>query len=194
MLRTAFLILLVLAVSIGGGGYSLWHVLQAREGVGVVTVGRWTAFPDMGTPDSDPYSKARVAREGVLALGRAEGLSFTAERDSSGDPLQRQCDYRVDGTVPAARFWTLYAADESATTIRTGNQRPAALHSLELLRFADDEIVIQVGPRPFAGNWLDVEGSGGMVLVLTLYDTPIASSTGLADVRLPEIVRVGCHA
>lgn len=194
MLRTALLILIVLAVSIGGGGYSLWHVLQAREGVGVVTVGRWTAFPDMGTLDSDPYSKARVAREGVLALGRAEGLSFTAERDSSGNLLQRQCDYRVDGTVPAARFWTLYAADQASVAITSGGQRQAALHSLELLRFKDDEIVIQVGPRPSPGNWLDVDGSGRMVLVLTLYDTPIASSTGLADVKLPDIVRVGCHA
>ena len=91
MLKTAFLILFVLAVSIIGGGASVWYTLKANEGMGAVTIGEWTAFPFIGTPDADPYSKARVAREGVLALGRAEGLSFSAQRDSAGEALQSEC-------------------------------------------------------------------------------------------------------
>ena len=33
-----------------------------------------------------------------------------------------------------------------------------------------------------------------MTLNLTFYDTPIASSTGVADIKLPAIVKVGCNA
>jgi hypothetical protein len=33
-----------------------------------------------------------------------------------------------------------------------------------------------------------------MFLVLTLYDTTIASSTGIADVELPAITKSGCNA
>ncbi|TIT47388.1 MAG: DUF1214 domain-containing protein, partial [Mesorhizobium sp.] len=33
-----------------------------------------------------------------------------------------------------------------------------------------------------------------MYFVLTFYDTPIASSTGLSDVSLPRIVKAGCDA
>ena len=100
MLKTAFFTLLSLAIAIGGGGGSVWYALQAQSGVGAISIGQWTAFPEIGTPDADPYSKARVAREGVLALGKAEGLSFIAERDAAGDELQRQCDYRIEGSFP----------------------------------------------------------------------------------------------
>jgi len=33
-----------------------------------------------------------------------------------------------------------------------------------------------------------------MYFVLTFYDTPIASSTGLSDVTLPKIEKVDCNA
>jgi hypothetical protein len=194
MLKNAFLTLVALAIAIVGGGASVWYALAARDGVGAIEIGPWTAFPDIGTPDADPYSQARVAREGVLALGRAEGLSFVAERDSSGDELRRECAYRIEGGFPAARFWTLYAADRSLDAIPTGGPKPAALQSYQILRQPDNSAVISVGDRPFPGNWLLVRGSGKMYFVLTFYDTPIASSTGLSDLTLPRILKAGCGA
>jgi hypothetical protein len=135
-----------------------------------------------------------VAREGVLALGKAEGLSFIAERDAAGDELQRQCDYRIEGSFPTARFWTLYAADQSLGVVDTGKPRLAALQSYQVLRQPDNSVIITVGNRPAPGNWLLTEGFGRMYFVLTFYDTPIASSTGLSDVTLPRIVKAGCNA
>jgi hypothetical protein len=192
MLRTAFLTLVALAVSIGGGAASVWYALQAQEGVGAVTIGEWTAFPDIGTPQADPYSKARVAREVMLSLGRAEGLSFSAQRDSSGDILRQECRYRIEGSVPSSRFWTLHAVDRNGAVIRSGRPRAAALHSYELLRMADNSVTIAIGALPDPGNWLALSGRGAMSLVLTLYDTPIASSTGVSDIELPQILKAGC--
>lgn len=194
MLKTAFLTFVVLCISIVGGGASVWYTLKANESVGAVTIGEWTAFPSIGTPDADPYSKARVSREGLLALGRAEGLSFSAGRDSAGDALRRECSYRIEGAVPSARFWTLYAADAAGNVVRGGERRSGALHSYQLLHLADNSVSIEAGAHPAPGNWLALSGAGPMTLVLTFFDTPIASSTGAADVTLPSIVKVGCDA
>ncbi|AZO06089.1 MULTISPECIES: DUF1214 domain-containing protein [unclassified Mesorhizobium] len=194
MLKNAILTLLSLAIAIGLGGYSVWYALNAQDGVGAIRIGQWTAFPEVGTLDADPYSKARVARQGVLALGRAEGLAFVAERDDAGEPLRRECTYTIEGSYPTARFWTLYAADQSLGVIDTGKPRQAALQSYEVLRRPDNSVVISVGNRPAPGNWLLTGGSGKMYFVLTFYDTPIASSTGLSDVTLPRILKAGCNA
>lgn len=194
MLKNAILTLLSLAIAIGLGGYSVWYALNAQDGVGAIRIGQWTAFPEVGTLNADPYSKARVAREGVLALGQAEGLAFVAERDDAGELLKRECTYTIEGGYPTARFWTLYAADRSLGVIDTGKPRQSALQSYEVLRRPDNSVVISVGSRPAPGNWLLTGGSGKMYFVLTFYDTPIASSTGLSDVTLPRILKAGCNA
>jgi hypothetical protein len=194
MLKNAFLTLVVLAIAIGGGGGSVWYALKVQNGVGAIRIGQWIAFPDIGTPAADPYAKARVAREGVLALGRAEGLSFVAEHDANGDELRRECAYTIEGGFPTARFWTLYAADQSLDVIHTGRPRIAALQSYQVLRQSDNSVLISVSNRPSPGNWLLSDGFGRMYFVLTFYDTPIASSTGLSDVTLPSIVKAGCDA
>jgi len=194
MLKNAFLTLLALAIAIGGGGGSVWYALKVQDGVGAIRIGQWTAFPDIGTQGADPYSKARVAREGVLALGQAEGLSFIAERDAGGDQLKRECAYRIEGGFPTARFWTLYAADSGHRVLPLAGPRKAALQSLAALRQPDDTLTIDVGSRAEPGNWLAVSGSGPMTLVLTLYDTPSTNSAGVGGIVLPEIRRTGCDA
>jgi hypothetical protein len=192
MLRTVLLTLVTLAIAIGGGAASVWYALQAQEGVGTVTIGSWTAYPLMGAPDADPYSKARAARQGLLALGRAEGIAFFATRDAAGAQLSRKCSYRIEGSTPPARFWTLYAADRSLRMLMGDRRRKPALQSLDVLRNADNSFAIAVGPNAMPGNWLSVAGVGPMVFVLTLYDTPVAGSIGVEDVGLPQVLRTGC--
>jgi hypothetical protein len=194
MIRTVFFIVVVVAVSIAGGGASVWYALKANEGIGALTIDGWTTFPSLGTADADPYSKARVARDGILALGRAEGLTFSAGRDAQGDALRRECTYRIEGPVPPARFWTLYATDQTGTMIRAYERRPGALHSYQLTRRADNSVEISAGAHPSPGNWLAISGSGPMKLVLSFFDTPVASGGGASDVVLPAIHRLSCDA
>lgn len=192
MLQRIFFTLFVLAVSIGGGAASVWYILGTREAIGALTIDGWTAFPKIGTPQADPYSKARIAREGVLTLGRAEGLTFIAERDSAGRPLRRDCSYHVVGATSPARFWTLFAADKSLVVLDHGGRRPPATHSQEILRRADNSFAVAFGPHPAAGNWVPVKGVGPMTFLLTLYDTPIEASTGIGDIVLPQVTRTVC--
>ena len=193
MIRTVLLTLATLAIAIGGGAASVWYALEAQEGVGAVTIGSWTAYPTMGAPDADPYSKARAARQGLLALGRAEGLAFLATHDATGASLSRRCSYLIEGSTPPARFWTLYVADRSLRMLPLARLRKPALQSLAILRNPDNSFVIAVGPEATPGNWLSTGGEGPMVFVLTLYDTPVSGSIGVEDVELPQVLRTGCH-
>jgi hypothetical protein len=194
MVQKILLVALTLAISLGGGAASVWYALQAEYGFGTVTVGAWTAHPEIGSPNADPYSKAILAREGVLALGLAEGIVFVAQRDSSGEALRRECHYQLTGAMPPARFWTLYAADQTLSVLAPTGRRAPALHSLELLRSPGQGMTISASNRPAAGNWLAISGSGPLSLVLSFYDTPISTSTGLENITLPSITKAGCDA
>jgi hypothetical protein len=192
MLKTVLLATFTLAIAIIGGAASLLSALQAREGVGAIAIGEWVTYPDIGTPAADPYSRARISREGVLSLGAAEGLAFVAERDSERQTLRRNCSYRIEGIFPPARFWTLYASDEALGVLSNGHRRPPAFHAYQALRNVDNSLAISIGPHPVPGNWLPVGGRGAMSLVLSLYDTPVANRSGVADAKLPRIIRTGC--
>jgi hypothetical protein len=194
MLRNVLLTALAVVIAIFGGAGSVWYALSAQQGVGALTVGPWTTYPELGTPHADPYSKARVAREGVLALGRAEGLIFVAATDSTGVGLRRECSYTIEGTMPPARFWTLFAADGTMTPLARDDARPAATHSQEVLRRPGNVVAVTLSRHAAPGNWIATAGSGAMTVVLTLYDTPVAGGTGMAEIQLPQLVRGACDA
>jgi hypothetical protein len=192
MFRTVVPVFLALAIAIGGGAWSLRYALKHGFGMETLAVGPWEAHPDLGTPNASAYAKAAVARRGELPLGRAEGLVFHASDDSSGAALERNCSYRIAGELPTARFWTLHAAD---TTMRPlpEPENQAAIQSTAVLHDTDDSVAVTASSHPVPGNWLPLSGTGRMILVLALYDTPIASSTEISRVVLPRISRLGCE-
>lgn len=194
MLKTALAVFLSFTIAMVGGGWSAWYALEAQEGVGAVTIGQWTTYPDLGTADADPYTQARAARRGALALGRTEGVVFVARHDVAGQPLLRECSYLVQGDIAAARFWTLFAADAEFAPIRGHHGALAALQSGSLLRGADNAFTVAVSASAQPGNWLAVTGSGPLYLVLTLYDSPAAGDLADSALPLPAITKVGCDA
>jgi hypothetical protein len=194
MLKTAAAFLVTLCIAIGGGAASLSYVLDDTLGTGALRLGAWTAFPKLGTPDADPYARAKISREGVLALGSAEGLAFIAERDSAGRRLRVECNYRIVGATPPARFWTLFIQSERSAVATSPAGWPAALQSQALLRRADNSFEIRVGSKPAPQNWIGAEGRGPMRLVLTIYDSSITSGAIISETSMPEIIVAGCNA
>lgn len=194
MLRTLLLAVVTLAIAFGLGTGSAWVSMTRLGAFGAVNVGDWSAYPVAGTPFADPYSKARAAREGSFALGAAEGIAFYAQRDADHHQLEPNCVYEVKGTSPSSRFWTLYAAGDDLLPLQAGENRPGALHSRELLREPDGSFIISVSATAQPGNWLAVSGTKAMTLVMTLYDSSAASSSGLVDITFPTIRKVGCNA
>ncbi|AXS39950.1 DUF1214 domain-containing protein [Breoghania sp. L-A4] len=157
-----------------------------------VQLGQWTAYPSAGTPDADPYSAATLARTGQVPLGAGEGLAFFAEHDSEGNALTGACDYRIAGDTPPARLWTLTATDTAGRLIENSAGRQS-LDSKALLRNTDGSFSVSVSRYARPGNWLPLGEARRVVFVLRLYDTPLTTGTGLADLEMPEINRGDCR-
>jgi len=71
------------ASSVMLSGLALGFVLTAAAlnsgyGFGPLRVGPWTAWPQTGGPDIDPFARAALARRGEAPLGKDQGLMFVA--------------------------------------------------------------------------------------------------------------------
>jgi len=189
-LRFLLALLAAMASSLALGLGSAWYMIAAPR-TGTVDVGSWQALPTIDAATADPYVRARIARSGEIGMGAGEGLTFVTGVDERGDALSADCDYRLEGRSPTARLWTLSASDAEGRPGVTPEGR-AHLDNRNLLRDGDGRFVIALAATARPGNWLPTPALGRYTLVLRLYDTPIALTTGqLPD--LPRIERVVCR-
>ncbi|MCI5073527.1 DUF1214 domain-containing protein [Oricola sp.] len=160
--------------------------------LGTLAINDWHANPAIGTNNPDPYSQAYFSRSGGLPLAAAEGLAFVRRIDDDGETLNARCTYVIEGDTPGARLWTLYVLRDDAPLASPREGVPVALHSGSILRFRDGDFDIRIAPLPQPRNWLFAGASGPFALALSLYDTAIGSDTGLADLRMPAVRKLGC--
>jgi hypothetical protein len=189
-------ILIILAIVVSGvllGGVSAWYSIQRPHGIGAINIGPWTAFPYVGADEIDPYTIAKSVADGTVPLGAAEGLAFEAETDSSGQTLLLRCEYRIEGTTPPSRLWTLAAYNQNGNQVLAAPGGSSAKYSGSILRYPDGSFLISISSQPKPGNWLAVRGSGPFRLLLRLYDTPVAGSSGLGTPSMPMITRRTCR-
>ncbi|MFB9951378.1 DUF1214 domain-containing protein [Rhizobium puerariae] len=192
MFRVPFLIAIALVIAFGGGIWSTLAALNATVGFGAIKLGSWEAFPEVQTAAADPYAKSHRANAGKLLYASAEGLVFTAAADESGARLSGNCSYRLTGHTPPARFWTLFATSPGAAPPPARSDLPMAVNSRTVLRDGEGNFDIAISATAEPGNWLAVPAGGTFRLTLTLLDTPTAGSSGLIDLTMPRIVRIGC--
>ncbi len=173
-------------------GFGLsWYALSDGRLFGTIEIGPWAAWRDAGSPTPDPYTRAFVSRNGALQLGASEGLQLVATTDSDGQPLDRACRYRIDGTTPVATFWTLVPTAPDGTPIaRPGG--PAGFNSGRIARAEDGSMQLYVSKTLSPFNWLEITGEGAFVLALTLYDTSSFAGVGPTVATLPSIIRETC--
>ena len=182
-------IAIAIAVIVGFGSAAL--VLDRERMFGAVTRGAWTAWPDTGSADADPYTAAMLARTGEVPLGAGEGLAFSADADDLGGRLTGNCTYRVTGQTPPARLWTLTVYDGDGHLMENPAQR-TVFHSREILRHENGSFTIAVSRSAQPGNWLPVTTEDRFRLILRLYDTPLAGGASIGAIVVPAIERVGC--
>lgn len=189
-MRFVLYLLMMIAVALGVGFGLSYYALTDGRLFGVAQVGPWHAWPDVGASAPNPYTRGHLARTAAFELGQAEGLQFTATVDSDGQPLTRDCSYRIDGKTPLATFWTLVALDPAGINIAASDVTPA-IHSNSIARGPEGDIRINVGTRLLPQNWLEITGEGPFKLVLTLYDTAAFSGFS-SDASMPSIIRGTC--
>ena len=185
--------MLVLTIGLGLGGIISWYSIQNNNGFGALNIGQWTAWPAAGSTSADSYTKAKVAAEGEVPLGAAEGLAFNAMIDSDGNELLLNCRYLIEGQTPPARLWTLSAHLLNGQTVQDENNKAVKTISQSILREPNGKFLIQTGPKLVSGNWLKTSGKEAFQLVFRLYDSPITSTSGIVDPEMPTLKLLECN-
>lgn len=182
---------LIAVVSLVLGLGSAWMAARATAPVDSLRLGSWSTWPNAGTEETDPYSRARMARNGELPLGAGEGLALYAETDAGGKKLTGNCTYLIEGQTPPARLWTLGLETAAGQPLAAG-ETVTAVGSDSIVREADGSFRIVVSPVPRAGNWLSSAGADNVRIVVRLYDTTARTLTELTDFSVPDVTLRSC--
>ena len=165
----AYIVALAVGTVVGGGSAlalsGLFPGLGAMSS-GNVDVAGWKSDFTVGSEAADPYTRARIARHGLLALARTEAVYFTRNTDDEGQRLREGCRYRLSGGAMPAQWWsvTLYDAES-----RLPMNDDGAL-SVDASRAGDGAWSAMIAPQaPGEGLWLSSRGGGDFDLTLRLY-------------------------
>jgi hypothetical protein len=196
-MRTLLQLIAVFAVALLLGIGSARYMIEHGSPLTTKRVGPWASWMNEGTPNSDPYTKAHLARSGRLPLTSTTARYFTANTDSEGYALTSDCEYSIEGGALNARWWSLAVYDEHGSLIENPSQR-YSFNSEEAVRRSDGAYRITLAGNARPENWLP-SGNGperNLVLMLRVYNPREIDSSGvaqIADDRLPKIERKSCN-
>jgi hypothetical protein len=174
------------------GLVSAWWVLRkAPWTVQTFQVGAWKGTLLAGSPDADMYTRAAVAVNALLALGRDETMYFIATHDEGGRPLRSRCSYRVEGVPPQARWWSVTAYADDMYLFDAPNNH-YSLNGTTAQLDANGRFAFTTGPQELpATHWLPTPGNRGMVLTLRLYNPEPALQAAPGSLVPPTIQALG---
>ena len=158
---------------------------------GNIDDGPWRTSLHVGSSESGPYLRARIAVHALLALSREETLYYTAARDSEGQTLVGNCSYRIEGRDPPARWWsiTAYGADDFLIP-NTADRYSASMNSVT--RRKDGTFAVTLSQQQPEGDWIPV-AAGHFDLTIRLYNPQAEVAADPARVVLPTIKKMACE-
>jgi len=181
---------LLLALLLGLGATAAW--LWSSGFGGGISSGSWQTSLGTGGVDADPWTRARVALRGLLALNRSETMYYNASRDSEGKLLSGDCDYRLEGHDLAARWWSITAYGADSYLIPNPQQR-FSISQTSVQREADGSFVLHLSAHEKSGNWLPVKAGARFELTARFYNPEQSVQQQPASAQLPLIVREDCR-
>jgi hypothetical protein len=190
MKRIAIIAVAALGLALGAGA-GLAVLAQART-MGASAAGAWTTNLYTGAAAADPFTRAIVARVGLLALNKSETLYFTRTVDDEGAALSSACVYELSGAPPPARWWsfTIYAADNY---LPVNSDAAFSVDATTIQKQPDESIRVRVAPsRDGAENWISSRNAGSLDLMVRLYNPDPALAANPAEAKLPAIRKVSC--
>lgn len=196
---------LVLSLLIGsvlgiaaGAGAAFWAAGMVGGGLRLgsqIDVGGWSSDWTIGSKAANPWTRARVARHGLLALAKEEAVYFTAAADSEGRRLSEDCTYRVSGGAMPALWWSITLYDATSYLPRN---RDNALSFDQTKAEASGEgeawsfLIAAEGPEE--GGWVSSHAAGRFDLTLRLYKPlPELIEDPEGVLPAPRIERLACQ-
>lgn len=171
-----------------GVASAFWAVENGRAGF-MQEAGGWRWSKAAGSTGADMYTRAIIAREGLLALSADEAVYLTREQDENGRPLTEACVYELSGGPLPARWWsvTLYAPDDFLA------RNTDAAFSVDATRAGNDGAWrARIAPvRGEAASWISSRGArNGFSLTLRAYNPEAGFPRDGA--ALPQIRTLSC--
>ncbi|MEO0463215.1 MAG: DUF1214 domain-containing protein [Pseudomonadota bacterium] len=205
MIRSAltYTLATILGVALGSASAvylaGLWPGSKPLD-FGDIEVDGWRSDFAIGSDAADAYTRARVARHGLLALAKSEAVYFTRTTDSAGAPLREDCTYRLSVGKMPAKWWSV--------TLYNGESYLPDNMDEALSVNANQDIVAQIGDaivgrglraiisaeRPDEGTlWISSRNAGNFDLTLRLYvpDDALLDDPE-ATLPPPEVTRLSC--
>ncbi len=185
---TGLLVLGLLAVA--AGVTSAWWTVHARGLQPHVSVGPWRADLLAGSASANAYTRARIAIIGLLALQREETMYYVAGSDDRGHALTGDCDYRIEGRSPSARWWSITAYGEDYFLIPNPERR----YSFTMRSAEPDStghFAFVASSQAQAGRWLPLGGAPRVFLNLRLYNPGPELAQHPEALDAPHIIPLG---
>ena len=179
--------LIAAALGIGSAYYLVLHGTGQQD---IIINGPWRTSLAAGGVDADMYTRAHVALVGLLALNKTETIYYSALTDSSGEPFDPRCSYRIEGRDPDARWWSITAYGRDYFLIPKPQKR-YAIGKTNLGRSTDGSFVIRLSQTAEEGNWI-ATSPDGFEVTLRLYNPGPLVLSNAATVELPTITRETC--
>jgi len=163
---------------------------------GVVDADGWQSDWTVGSPSANPWTRAYIARRGLLALTKAEAVYFTRAKDDSGRQLTEDCTYRVSGKAMPALWWSVTLYDTTNYLPRNTDQALSydLTKATEAGQAENWSFITSAEPSP-EGNWISSRSAGNFDLTLRLYKPDAALIDNPESVLPPpSIERVSCRS
>ena len=188
-------IALICGIALLGGIGTSWYMIETGSRFTTRSAGPWVTWIQAATPDADPYTRARFARDGSLPLSASVAKTYEARTDNDGQRLHSNCEYVVEGGSLEADWWSLALFDDWGRLIPNAVER-YAYNSATIARSAEGSFVVTLARDARPGNWLPTDGAGRLTLMLTLLE--VSTDSGWSDPgaempTLPIVRRVACR-
>lgn len=160
-----------------------------------INVNGWASDWTIGSPAANPWTRARVARHGLLALAKEEAVYFTTAADSEGRRLSEACTYRVSGGEMPALWWSVTLYD--ATSYLPRNRDNAlSFDQIKAESAGEGEVwsFLIASEAPEDGGWVSSRAAGNFDLTLRLYKpSPKLIEDPEGVLPAPVIERLACQ-
>lgn len=159
-----------------------------------INVDGWKSDWTIGSTAANPWTRARVARHGLLALTKEEAVYFTNGVDADGKRLSEDCTYEVSGSDMPGLWWSVTLYDASSY-LPLNKDNALSFDKTKAATSGDGGAwaftIAAKGPE--SGNWVSSQNAGVFDLTLRIYKpTPELIANPEDVLPAPVIKRLSC--
>jgi hypothetical protein len=190
LLKTLLKVFLSLIIALILAFVSAYLMLRKPEAS--IRNGSWETDLTVGSENAGLYQRARISLYALWALNSSETIYFLARTDSEGNRLNRQCVYRIEGSDPQTRWWSIAAYNNYHLIPNAENRYSFSKTTVE--REPDSSWQIRLASEKQARNWLPSgDADGELILALRAYNPAPELARNLTGTPLPKIIKEGCR-